>query len=212
MKSENNNRIAPASLNNIEQWQLSRKNFVKGILLAGVITQIPFLSACKDEKINTNIASNNDVNNLNKTQLSILKDIQLILFPKDGNGPSASDINADKYLQWVISDTRMDPSEVEYIVNGLTWVNETSVEEYKQVFIELSISEKEELVAKISKLSWGESWLSVILTLIFEALLCDPQYIGNPESVGWKWLNHYAGNPRPTQKLLYDEVFDTINQ
>ncbi len=210
MKLENKNRVAPPSINNIDQWQLTRKNFVKGILLAGIFTQIPFLSACKQEKIDTNIVSSGNKNKLNETQLSILRDIQLILFPNDGNGPSASDINADKYLQWVISDKRMDTSEVEYIVNGLTWVNETAAEEYKEIFTNLSDKEKVSLVRKISKLSWGESWLSVILTLIFEALLCDPQYIGNPNSVGWKWLNYYPGNPRPTQELLYDEVFETI--
>jgi len=202
--------IKPVSINNIEQWQLSRKNFVKGLLLAGVITQIPFLSACENKKIDTKITSNNNTRKLNNTQLSILKDIQLILLPNDKNGPSATDINADKYLQWVISDQRMDSDEVEYIVNGLTWVNETAVEEYKQIFIKLSLSEKKELVAKISKLNWGESWLSIILTLIFEALLCDPQYIGNPNSIGWKWLNYYAGNPRPTQELLYDKILETI--
>lgn len=212
MKAEQKNRIAPPSINNIEQWQLSRKNFVKGLLLVGVISQIPFLSACKSEKIDTNISSGNKTSVLNNKQILILQDVQLILFPKDGNGPSAADVNADKYLQWVISDSRMDPAEVEYIVNGLTWINETAVEDFEEVFSDLSAKEKEELIAKIAKLSWGENWLSVILSLIFEALLCDPQYIGNPNSIGWKWLKHFPGYPRPTEDLLYSKVLQTITK
>jgi hypothetical protein len=202
------NKEIPISLQNIEKWQMSRRHFVKGLLIAGVVTQIPFLSAClnedkKEQRLPFGI--------LNSNQRTCLKEVQSILFPSDGNGPSASDINALDYLQWVISDSRMDPSEVKYLINGVAWLEESSEENFSQSFLNLSQSNKEKLVAKISKESWGESWLSVILTLIFEALLSDPQYQGNTNSVGWKWLNHNPGNPRPTKDLLYDKVFETIN-
>ena len=211
MQKSLKNKVAPTSIQNIEQWQLSRKKFVKGLLLAGVLTQLPFLSACTEQNINTEISNGNNISSLNKTQISILKDIQLILFPNDGNGPSAKDVNAHLYLEWVISDARMDPSEAGYIVNGLKWTNETAQEEFDDDFLNLSDSKKEKLVRLISGEKWGESWLSVILTLIFEALLCDPQYGGNTNNKGWNWLNHNPGYPRPSKELLYDNILETVN-
>jgi len=201
-----NSKNIPATLQNIEQWQMSRRHFVKGLLIAGAITQIPFLSACLNESKEAVLP----FGQLNSTQKDILKEVQNILFPNDGNGPSAKDVNALEYLQWVISDSRMDPSEVEYLLNGIKWIEEISDEIYSNSFLELSQNEKENLIAKVSKQNWGESWLSVVLTLIFEALLSDPQYGGNINSTGWEWLNHNPGNPRPTEELLYDNIFEAI--
>jgi len=48
-----------------------------------------------------------------------------------------------------------------------------------------------------------------LLTFIFEALLSDPQYSGNADSIGWQWLDYKFGNPRPTAELLYPEIFKT---
>lgn len=204
--SDSKTKKIPTTLQNIEQWQMSRRHFVKGLLIAGTITQIPFLSACLNEDSKSEVLPFGE---LNSTQKDILKEVQNILFPNEGNGPSAKDVNALNYLQWVISDSRMDPSEVEYLLNGIKWIEETSNEIYSSSFLQLSKKEKENLIAKTSKESWGESWLSVVLTLIFEALLSDPQYGGNTNSIGWKWLHHNPGNPRPTEELLYDNIFET---
>lgn len=209
LKTARDKKIPP-SLKNIEQWQMSRKNFVKGLFFAGVLTQIPFISSCLNNKLDAKSFENN-ANQFNEVQLLILKDIQEILFPNDGNGPSAKEINAHQYLQWIVLDSRMDPDEVNYIFNGIKWTNETANEKFNSDFLDLSNKEKNKLVEIISKTNWGENWLSVILTFIFEALLCDPQYGGNPDSVGWKWLNHYPGNPRPTEDLLYENILNTVN-
>jgi gluconate 2-dehydrogenase gamma chain len=75
----------------------------------------------------------------------------------------------------------------------------------------LNTTEKEALITFIAKEAWGSSWLSIILTYIFEALIADPQYGGNVNESGWKWLNHYPGNPRPAKKLLYGNILNTVN-
>ena len=49
----------------------------------------------------------------------------------------------------------------------------------------------------------GENWLSTLLLYIFEALLTDPVYGGNPNGIGWKWLGHNPGLPRPTADKRY---------
>ncbi len=197
----------PASIQNIDKWQLSRRHFIKGLLITGALTQIPFLSACLNEEEKQEQLP---FGQLNSKQKNILIAVQEILFPKDGNGPSAAEINALTYLQWVISDPRMDPGEVEYIFNGMTWLEESATETFSDNFLDLSQEEQEKLLAKISRENWGESWLSVLLTLIFEALLSDPLYGGNTNSMGWKWLNHIPGNPRASKALLYDKIFETI--
>ena len=40
---------------------------------------------------------------------------------------------------------------------------------------------------------WGRAWLSLLLYYIFEALLSDPVYGGNPDGIGWQWLEHQPG-------------------
>jgi gluconate 2-dehydrogenase gamma chain len=41
----------------------------------------------------------------------------------------------------------------------------------------------------------------MLLDYIMEALLTDPVYGGNPNSIGWQWLKHQPGFPRPTTPL-----------
>ena len=202
------NRLIPASIKHIGQWQLSRRHFVKSMLAAAAISQLPLLSSCVND---TEDMENLNNKPLSKAQKDILKEVQLILFPDDGHGPSANDVHALAYVEWVILDKRMDPDEVAYIINGIGWVEETAQEEYALSFIQLSSDKRNALIEYISKENWGESWLSVILTFIFEALLSDPQYGGNPNSIGWKWLEHFPGYPRPTPTLLYDTIFKTIS-
>lgn len=172
------------------------------IAASGALSQIPF------QKILAKISPDKQL--LSETQLEIIESVQDILFPSDGNGPGAKDINADDYLDWALSDPYKDPEEVNYIINGIGWVDETAEETYSKNYLELEKTEKELLISEIAKTKWGESWLSVMLSFIFEALLCDPQYGGNPERVGWEWLNYYAGQPRPIKALLYPEIIKTV--
>ena len=199
------NKLIPHAMKNVAQWQLSRRDFVKNMFMIGVVSQIPFLSSCKNHS-KVEMGSER----LNHTQKNILLAVQNILFPNDGNGPSAKDVNTLSYLEWVLSDSMMDPSEKKYIINGIAWVDETAQEEYADTFLELSNQNKNKLIAMISQEDWGESWLSVILTFILEAVLSDPQYGGNTGETGWKWLQHYPGYPRPTSDLLYDNIVQTI--
>jgi len=184
------------------KWDLSRKKFIQALVVGGIVSQFPIISLSGQD--HTGIADSN--------QLEILISVQEILFPADGNGPGAAEINAADYLVWVLSDPEKDREEVSYITNGIGWVDETAIEEYSKNYNELSQTEKEILVAKISRETWGESWLSVILSFIFEALFCDPQYVGNPDGIGWNWLEHNAGQPRPTKELLYPKILTTIRK
>ncbi|NQU33465.1 MAG: gluconate 2-dehydrogenase subunit 3 family protein [Bacteroidetes bacterium] len=187
-----------------ERWQLPRKKFIIGSTMGGLFTSLPSISI-----IGQGI---NYIDVLSQTQLSLITSVQNILFPHDSNGPGAYDVMADKYLLWVLKDKRMDPEEQDYIVNGISWVEETAEENYSLTYSELSQSQKEKLITNIAKENWGKSWLGVILNFIFEALLSDPQYGGNPEGIGWDWLQHNPGFPRPTVPLLYPEILSTVSK
>ncbi len=195
-------KTIPDKIKNMEAWKLSRKNFIAGITMASFVASLPMASV---------IGANADSNkNLSQNQYSIVKSVQNILFPSDGFGPGAYDIMADSYLLWVLSDVRMDPEEKDYVINGIGWVDETANENFSKNYMQLSESERGTLIADISDENWGSSWLGVVLNYIFEALLCDPQYGGNPDEIGWDWLQHNPGYPRPTKALLYPEIFITV--
>jgi gluconate 2-dehydrogenase gamma chain len=144
-------------------------------------------------------------------QSEILQKIQLILFPNDGNGPSARDVNAFNYLLWVLSDDLKSQNSKDYLINGILWSDETALELYGKSFIELKEQEQEELVKAIAEENWGENWLSINLTFIFEALALDPIYRSNPDNIGWDWLEHKQGDPRPTKNTMYPNIFNTIH-
>lgn len=189
---------------NAEAWQLSRKKFLGGIFMAGLFANLPVKSVLSKGVAETDI--------LTSTQLLIVSSVQKILFPSDDNGPGAYDVMADKYLLWVLSDDRIDPEEKEYVIDGIGWVDETAEEIFSKKYSELSESERVKLVDDIAKEKWGRSWLGVILTFVFEALLSDPQYGGNTNEIGWDWLQHNPGFPRPTKPLLYPEILKTVSK
>lgn len=192
---------------NIESWQVNRRKFVKTLSITTALSQIGFIASCVEKK--TKVYNANQY--LTALQAEIIQKVQSVLFPNDGNGPSVDQINAYPHLLWVLSDKRKDKESIDYILKGIGWVEDTAQENYGKGFSELSQIEIEELIEFMAVRNWGASWLSVILTLIFEALTLDPIYNVNPKNVGWEWLNHIPGNPRPTVENSYSNIFNSIN-
>ncbi|RMH62158.1 MAG: gluconate 2-dehydrogenase subunit 3 family protein, partial [Calditrichaeota bacterium] len=137
---------------------------------------------------------------LTASQRQRLENVQDILFPSEPDAPGARDINAAEYLQAVLLDPRMDPEEMDFIINGLNWLEEEALERWEKSYNNMLPLEKEMLIEHVSGLDWGSSWLSTLLLFIFEALLSDPLYGGNPDGIGWKWLGYTPGQPRPKKK------------
>lgn len=190
---------------NDNEWLISRKAFVKTLLLSGVAMQLPWLSACSTE-----LDRIGETNPLSEDQFRCLRSINDNLFPDDGNGPSARDINATEYMVWVLNDERLDPDEQAYFIDKLDeFINQCNLE-YNSLFYEISGNDQRIFIDKIAELSWGERWLSKLLTFIFEALLLDPAYGGNSNEVGWNWLNHNPGQPRPHKEIRYPEIFEKL--
>lgn len=128
------------------------------------------------------------------------------LLPKSATGPSAADINALPYLYQVMTVQPTLPQEKDFIVKGVGWLNGFANSEYSKTFVQLSVQEKELLLRSISRSRAGENWLNTLLNYIFEAMLSPPAYGGNPNGIGWQWLEHQGGFPLPEKGQRYFEL------
>ena len=75
---------------------------------------------------------------------------------------------------------------------------------YQKSFAGLPHEQREAVLRHMEKNHQrGREWLQEMIRYVFEALLSDPVYGGNPQAVGWKWLQHTPGFPRPPKEKRY---------
>ena len=129
--------------------------------------------------------------------------VQDHLFPSEPEAPGAREINAVGYLQFVVGDDNLDAEQRAFIQRGAAWVQQNAQDLEQAPFESLDADARERVLRYTAQSSAGENWLSTLLLYIFEALLTDPVYGGNPDGVGWKWLGHNPGLPRPTRDKRY---------
>ncbi len=126
-----------------------------------------------------------------------LSAVQEILFPPGNNQPGAKDIGAIQYLHQTLTSPGADNDDKEFILKGTSWLNELTQTQTQKLFIELNTTQQEQTLEQIVKTRAGQRWLSRLLTFLLEALLADPVYGGNINGIGWQWLEHQPGYPRP---------------
>lgn len=125
------------------------------------------------------------------------------LFPDDGDGPDARAIHATAYLKFVLDAPDTVPEDRRFILDGVDWLNRLAIARHTGVFASCTPAQQAGLLQEISRSQAGERWLSFLLTYLIEALLSDPVYGGNPDGIGWKWLQHIPGFPRPPANKRY---------
>lgn len=197
---------------------LNRRAFLRQSSIAVMFAS---LAACKPNTPNTPFVKNIDStsNSIPDTKLSSLltdtysftqhqKDtliaVQMQLFPDDGDGPSANDVNALSYLQWALTDLDNDADgDGEFISKGIGWLDGLAEQTQGSGFIKLTTKQQDKVLQQISQSSAGENWMSLLIYYLMEALLFDPIYGGNPNGIGWTWLKHQPGFPAPTTDTLY---------
>ncbi len=142
-----------------------------------------------------------------RRQQKTLAAVQEHLFPRGEDSPGADDINALSYLNAALAVPGFNPNTRNSIVNGIRRLHDASHEQFGIDFIDLTEARKETLLRYLAdRTRWGERWLSLILYYIFEALLSDPVYGGNPNGIGWKWLEHRPGFPRPPADKIFGKL------
>ena len=110
---------------------------------------------------------------------------------------SIKGINAKEYLAYILHHKKISQNEKKFIKDGFKILNRYSIKLQKDLYYKLPKDKRDKVLKYISKTKWGKDFIETILTYILEALLGDPIYGINTNEVGWKWLNHQPGVPRP---------------
>ncbi len=128
------------------------------------------------------------------------------LLPSEADSPGAEEIHAIDYLRFVVADPRVDVQTRDFILKGNAWLDDLAAQRHAAEFAALDSHAKEELLRQIAATPAGENWIATLLTYLFEALLTAPAYGGNPDGIGWRWLEYVPGFPLPATGTRYPEL------
>lgn len=178
---------------------LNRREFIRLLtVFTGAAATYPLSSLAVERKQQTSPSG--------KEPWKTISEVQNHLFPSENDAIGAKEINALPYLQNMMNVSSFDLEDKELINNGVGWLNDLSKQQYSKTFIHLDFEKKEKILRRIEESKAGSRWLSLLLTYLLQALLTDPVYGGNPDGVGWKWLQHQPGFPRPPENKKYFEL------
>ncbi len=180
---------------------ISRRDFIllSSLSIGALFVPIP---GCK------NVDKSHKAGYLSEEEIKILNAVLDVLFPDDGFGPSHKDFNATQYIINVLNDPFYDGELKVFIVEGIEHMNSFANSLFDRDLSDLPYDQKQKVIEKaLEKGDKYERWLSIIITLVLEALLSDPLYGGNTNEIGWKWLNHYIGVPRPDEETSYQRLY-----
>ena len=137
---------------------------------------------------------------------ALIDAVQQHLLPSEPDSPGAREINALAYLRFVVGDAKVDAEERGFILAGAAWLEDLSLQRASASFLDLDEAARESLLRQVAASAQGENWLSTLLLYLMEALLTDPAYGGNPKGIGWRWLEHTPGYPRPSATTIYPRL------
>ncbi|MAG75766.1 MAG: Tat pathway signal protein [Colwelliaceae bacterium] len=180
--------------------KLSRRNLLKSAAGASAVAAMPKALAWTAEKQSKLLS-------LKKSDPWLTLDAVLLhLLPSSPTGPGAEDIQALAYLFNVVDEQPIDEAEKQFIFNGVGWLNGFSESELQQPFVALTQVQKEQILRKISGSRAGHNWINTLINYVYEAMLSPPAYGGNPDGIGWQWLEHQAGFPLPAKGKRFYEI------
>lgn len=143
---------------------------------------------------------------LDPGQWTCIETVQDHLFPSEPSAPGSRDIGATAYLDRALADPKFDPDVKAFILTGIGWLEEMAERQEGRPFHLVEPARREELLHQTAEGNAGERWLSTLIGYSLEALLADPLYGGNPNGIGWRWLEHDPGRPRPTVDKMYGRL------
>jgi len=187
--------------------QQARRQFLKSAAGASAVAVLPFSAISSVQEL-----ANSSVDKLVQTDPWLTLNATLNhLLPASPStskniGPSAEDIQALNYLYQVMTVQPTAQNEKDFIIKGVSWLNGYAQSQKQKAFVELPFEDKEILLRGISRSQAGENWLSTLVGYIFEAMLSPSSYGGNPQGIGWQWLEHQAGFPLPNVGQRFFEL------
>jgi len=129
--------------------------------------------------------------------------VQEHLFPSEAQAPGAREINALSYLRFVMGWQGTDPAELRILRSGLGRLRKIAAQTEGGTFAALGPPARERVLRTLEAEEGGTEWLLLVLDYLFEALLADPIYEGNPDGIGWRWLQVEPGHRRPGPDQRY---------
>ncbi len=133
-----------------------------------------------------------------KVKTDTLALLQEDLFPSLNEKLNIHTINARAYLSYILNHPRVSDDDKRFLKKGVLWLDEEADDLFGAQYAKLPAKKRQKVLKSITKTEWGESFIEMILTYLFEALLGDPIYGINKDEVGWQWVHHTPGLPRPT--------------
>lgn len=191
-----------------KNWEFNRRNWLKITVLGLVAVQLPWLVSCDDNSSSEVILDGKGI--LTEEEIKFIFELQNSLVPKDGNGPSANDVNAHNYFVWTLSGKNIPQEDRTYFIEKTQEFMMLCEAQFLRKFTNLSSQEKTSFIDKNIQSGWTRTYISRMITVIFEAILLDPVYDVNPNEIGWNWLQHSPGMPRPTLETKFPEIYKTV--
>ncbi|MBM3264237.1 MAG: gluconate 2-dehydrogenase subunit 3 family protein [candidate division Zixibacteria bacterium] len=119
------------------------------------------------------------------------------IFPRDANGPGATDARAYFYIDGGFGDRYRE--DLETYRKGLAALNAYCQATRTSVFAGLSADEQEKALIELDKretpTAWpsdvgisGLSFLRMVISHTMEGMFSDPSYGGNHDRIGWKLI------------------------
>lgn len=136
----------------------------------------------------------------------VLDQVLRHLLPSEPDTPGAVELKALDYLKFVVNDGNLDGEDRAFLLQGAEWLAHIAKKLTGSMFVELNEVDRERVLRKIEESGPGENWLATLLLYLFEAMLADPVYGGNPDGMAWRWLGHYPGVPRPSEANRYGRL------
>ena len=123
--------------------------------------------------------------------------VQAHLFPSETAAPGAAELHTLGYLKSALDVPDFDPAERAAIIHGAEAVETQARTRTGESFAKLAEPDREAVLRAVEATEPGRRWLAGMLNYLIETLLADPVYGGNPNGIGWRWLAHNPGFPRP---------------
>ena len=124
------------------------------------------------------------------------------MLPSGPGSPGSRDVNGIGYLDAALVDRDTEPIEAERLVRGAARLDEAAQAAGAADFAAATVEGREAAIRAVVARDDGPAWALVLLMFGLEALLGDPVHGGNPGEIGWTWLGHVPGDPRPSAKAV----------
>ncbi|NOU77224.1 twin-arginine translocation signal domain-containing protein [Paenibacillus sp. LMG 31458] len=171
----------------------------------------------------------------NQAQLQLTEAAAERIFPKDENGPGATDLGVVFYIDhqlaspWGVNSreyrtgpfikgevTQGDYQNIkrnELFTMGLQSMEEACKTKYSKSFVDLTPEEKDAILTSMEKGEimvingiTGKTFFNLFCRLTMEGVYCDPLYGGNKNMLGWK-MRKYPGNQMTYASIMEKDQF-----